>query len=597
MRHRLPKNERDHRLIIHDHDGHTNSKELTPLQLQQSEDCESTVVEPDLTNGLISRFNDSDDEFDEDDTEEEDDDEENNINQLTEIRPDISNPLPIDLMELRRLLMGENNDDHHINNFRRELPNSSSTNRKTTIMRASRKGIHNIPKKSIPKDSLALTTYPLSSPNYTTAASFMDEGGSNGQLKTNHYEESAFSIRQKRRASLSPSLLSADPGRLLSTSSTTASTATSISTAPRVTTASTTKSLDCSTKSTMITGATSMNSTNSMLPSSSSSSGSQSPPTMLLLNSAMKNTLNAALSSSLSSSSSSSTLMPVTSRSTITNNYYHSNGVGRSRANKKVSVSPTISYPKAHHQSLQNLKSRDDHHCNNNTDDNISLNGIITETNPNDNRLLTASMNNNIHSTHNSHNTHDNHSTNANHTRSYNDVQANLKKHFLNGNMNGKEISEFSRSFIPSSTTSPQQLQSIQQEEHISLKRLRTIQNCIHNDCDNDVALTIGINNGKNSLATVTNTASSSRITSTVKNANNNSLPFSNNKALTTQTTNIGGYRTATASPEDDDYYYLLSLYPYMKQMTAAQKLRTRTKFQKIILKQLYKDDVKRQSK
>ncbi|XP_037940458.1 uncharacterized protein LOC119673269 [Teleopsis dalmanni] len=44
--------------------------------------------------------------------------------------------------------------------------------------------------------------------------------------------------------------------------------------------------------------------------------------------------------------------------------------------------------------------------------------------------------------------------------------------------------------------------------------------------------------------------------------------------------------------PEDDDYHYLLSLYPYMKQLSAAQKLRTRTKIQKLIFKELYKEDL-----
>ncbi|XP_073837501.1 CTP synthase isoform X2 [Musca autumnalis] len=52
---------------------------------------------------------------------------------------------------------------------------------------------------------------------------------------------------------------------------------------------------------------------------------------------------------------------------------------------------------------------------------------------------------------------------------------------------------------------------------------------------------------------------------------------------------------TATPTPlvpEDDDYHYLLSLHPYMKQLTAAQKLRIRTKIQKLIFKELYKEDL-----
>lgn len=44
--------------------------------------------------------------------------------------------------------------------------------------------------------------------------------------------------------------------------------------------------------------------------------------------------------------------------------------------------------------------------------------------------------------------------------------------------------------------------------------------------------------------------------------------------------------------PDDDDYHYLLSLHPYMKQLTAAQKLRIRTKIQKLIFKELYKEDL-----
>ncbi|XP_018788980.1 PREDICTED: uncharacterized protein LOC108968998 isoform X4 [Bactrocera latifrons] len=49
---------------------------------------------------------------------------------------------------------------------------------------------------------------------------------------------------------------------------------------------------------------------------------------------------------------------------------------------------------------------------------------------------------------------------------------------------------------------------------------------------------------------------------------------------------------TAPIVPEDDDYHYLLSLHPYMKQLTAAQKLRIRTKIQKLIFKELYKEDL-----
>ncbi|XP_055855946.1 uncharacterized protein LOC129919124 [Episyrphus balteatus] len=47
-----------------------------------------------------------------------------------------------------------------------------------------------------------------------------------------------------------------------------------------------------------------------------------------------------------------------------------------------------------------------------------------------------------------------------------------------------------------------------------------------------------------------------------------------------------------SAVPEDDDYHYLLSLHPYMKQLNSAQKLRIRTKIQKLIFKELYKEDL-----
>ncbi|SPP76015.1 uncharacterized protein LOC117580544 isoform X2 [Drosophila guanche] len=57
---------------------------------------------------------------------------------------------------------------------------------------------------------------------------------------------------------------------------------------------------------------------------------------------------------------------------------------------------------------------------------------------------------------------------------------------------------------------------------------------------------------------------------------------------------NFNGSSTMDGSlvPEDDDYHYLLSLHPYMKQLTAAQKLRIRTKIQKLIFKELYKEDL-----
>jgi BESS motif len=41
---------------------------------------------------------------------------------------------------------------------------------------------------------------------------------------------------------------------------------------------------------------------------------------------------------------------------------------------------------------------------------------------------------------------------------------------------------------------------------------------------------------------------------------------------------------------KDDDYYFLLSLHPYMGGMAEQQKLRLRMKFQKLIFKELFKD-------
>ncbi|XP_070136214.1 uncharacterized protein [Drosophila bipectinata] len=44
--------------------------------------------------------------------------------------------------------------------------------------------------------------------------------------------------------------------------------------------------------------------------------------------------------------------------------------------------------------------------------------------------------------------------------------------------------------------------------------------------------------------------------------------------------------------PEDDDYHYLMSLHPHMKQLTSAQKLRIRGKIQNLIFKELDKNDL-----
>uniref|UniRef100_A0A1A9UM12 MADF domain-containing protein n=1 Tax=Glossina austeni TaxID=7395 RepID=A0A1A9UM12_GLOAU len=64
------------------------------------------------------------------------------------------------------------------------------------------------------------------------------------------------------------------------------------------------------------------------------------------------------------------------------------------------------------------------------------------------------------------------------------------------------------------------------------------------------------------------------------------------NGSSTMDTTTTIATTNAPLVPEDDDYHYLLSLHPYMKQLTAAQKLRIRTKIQKLIFKELYKEDL-----
>lgn len=78
--------------------------------------------------------------------------------------------------------------------------------------------------------------------------------------------------------------------------------------------------------------------------------------------------------------------------------------------------------------------------------------------------------------------------------------------------------------------------------------------------------------NGSSTMDTNTSVSNASTTPSPLQSANSNSL--------------------VQAVPEDDDYHYLLSLHPYMKQMNAAQKLRIRTKFQKLIFKELYKEDL-----
>jgi hypothetical protein len=45
-------------------------------------------------------------------------------------------------------------------------------------------------------------------------------------------------------------------------------------------------------------------------------------------------------------------------------------------------------------------------------------------------------------------------------------------------------------------------------------------------------------------------------------------------------------------SSHDDDYHFLMSLQPYLQQFTGPQKLRIRMRIQKLIFKELYKDEL-----
>lgn len=55
-------------------------------------------------------------------------------------------------------------------------------------------------------------------------------------------------------------------------------------------------------------------------------------------------------------------------------------------------------------------------------------------------------------------------------------------------------------------------------------------------------------------------------------------------------------YPTASSpnanSSNDDDYHFLMSLQPYLTQISAPQKLRLRMRIQKLIFKELYKDEI-----
>jgi BESS motif/Alcohol dehydrogenase transcription factor Myb/SANT-like len=48
---------------------------------------------------------------------------------------------------------------------------------------------------------------------------------------------------------------------------------------------------------------------------------------------------------------------------------------------------------------------------------------------------------------------------------------------------------------------------------------------------------------------------------------------------------------SSPANNKDDDYHFLMSLHPYMVDLNAPQKLRVRMKIQKLIFKELFKDE------
>ena len=59
-------------------------------------------------------------------------------------------------------------------------------------------------------------------------------------------------------------------------------------------------------------------------------------------------------------------------------------------------------------------------------------------------------------------------------------------------------------------------------------------------------------------------------------------------KRFSEEDSNFNGSSSGYNSIDDDDYHYLLSLHPYMRQLNASQKLKLRTKFQKLIFRELY---------
>ena len=53
----------------------------------------------------------------------------------------------------------------------------------------------------------------------------------------------------------------------------------------------------------------------------------------------------------------------------------------------------------------------------------------------------------------------------------------------------------------------------------------------------------------------------------------------------------INNQTSSAGDKLDDDHHFLLSLHPYMAELNASQKLRVRMKIQKLVFKELYKED------
>jgi hypothetical protein len=90
------------------------------------------------------------------------------------------------------------------------------------------------------------------------------------------------------------------------------------------------------------------------------------------------------------------------------------------------------------------------------------------------------------------------------------------------------------------------------------------------------------------------------------QNAPSSSTPSNMKRRKTDEVTTTGcgtssndEYPTASSpglnypnSSNDDDYHFLMSLQPYLTQFTGPQKLKIRMRIQKLIFKELYKDDI-----